>query len=172
MSTSTAEQLLPRTGPTGPRTPAGKDVVARNGIRHALSAKKVLLKGEEQAFSELLERLTAELEPVGVLEEQLVLRLAHSFLRCQRADAYMKGVLESEDSNEVGVGKAFYRDAFKADALTKALRHLTSAERSALTLHHEVLRLRHARTTGQTTLVPALDVIVTAPEPSDPPADG
>lgn len=167
-----AEQLQPPASrSTGPKTPAGKAVVARNGLRHGLTAKKVLLKGEEAEFTELVERLTSELEPVGVVEEQLVVRVAHCFLRCQRADLFIKGALEGEEVDEVGVGRAFYRDANKADALTKALRHLTSAERSALTLLHELGRLRQARTTGEPVTVPALDVIVTAPE-ADPPPDG
>lgn len=169
MSTATATELLePSSCATGPRTAAGKAVVSRNGLRHGLSAKKALLKGEEAEFAELMERLISELEPVGIVEELLVQRVAHCFLRCQRADLFVKGSLEGEDVNEVGVGRAFYRDGCKSDNLMKALRHLASAERSALTLLHELGRLKLQRTTGQPVVVPALDVIVAAPGSSEP----
>lgn len=167
MSTSAAavEPLQPPSSrSTGPKTLSGKATVARNALRHGMSATKALLKGEEAVFSELMERLATEFEPVGVVEQVLVERLAQTVLRCQRADQYIKGALENEDSEVLGVGTAFYRDANKADALTKALRHLASSERSILVLSHELGRLKHARATGQPVAVPALDVIVTAPE--------
>jgi hypothetical protein len=34
---------------TGPRTPVGKAVVARNGIKHGLLSRECLVKGESEA---------------------------------------------------------------------------------------------------------------------------
>ena len=54
---------------TGPRTPAGKAVVALNGIKHGLLSRECLLKGEsETEFVAFGKRLRAKLAPVGELE--------------------------------------------------------------------------------------------------------
>ena len=175
MTASSAGAESPQQSPsrsTGPKTLVGKAAVARNALKHGATATKALLPGEEAEFNELVARLTDEFGPVGPVEERLVVRLAHSFLRCQRADLFLKGALEGEDVSEVGIGRAFYRDAFKADALTKALRHVSASERSALLLTHELQRLRAARTTGENVLVPALDVVVSAPEAAEFPDEG
>ena len=54
---------------TGPRTPAGKAVVALNGIKHGLLSRESLIKGESEAeFVDFGNRLRAKLAPGGELE--------------------------------------------------------------------------------------------------------
>ena len=51
---------------TGPRTPAGKAVLALNGIKHGLLSRECLLKGEsETELVDFGKRLRAKLAPVG-----------------------------------------------------------------------------------------------------------
>ncbi len=74
---------------TGPRTPHGKRNVARNAIKHGLLAREVVITagdGEEnlEEFHTLLERLLDEYQPVGVLEETLVQRVATCSWRLAR----------------------------------------------------------------------------------------
>ena len=70
---------------TGPRTPAGKAVVALNGIKHGLLSRECLLKGESEA--ELVafgKRLRAKLAPVGELELLLADRVVSTAWRLRR----------------------------------------------------------------------------------------
>ena len=54
---------------TGPRTPAGKAVVALNAVRHGLLSRESLVKGESEAdLVDFGKRLRAQLAPVGELE--------------------------------------------------------------------------------------------------------
>ena len=58
---------------TGPKTPEGKDAARQNAKKHGLRSQEVLLPGEdEDALKELDEKLRAELQPVGELENLLV----------------------------------------------------------------------------------------------------
>jgi hypothetical protein len=118
---------------TGPRTEHGKRAVARNAIKHGLLAREVVITagdGEEdlQEFEALLERLWQEYEPVGVLEETLVQRIATCWWRLARVlraengeirkrldCAFAEGVLRASDKHSLdmasldllGLGKLF-----------------------------------------------------------------
>jgi hypothetical protein len=75
---------------TGPRTPAGKERVKFNALRHGLLAKSVILpirsRSEKQNhFDALLAQLIDELKPVGILEDMLVEKIAVSYWRLRRA---------------------------------------------------------------------------------------
>ena len=61
---------------TGPKTLEGKAAVRLNAVKHGLLSEQVLLPDEdEDALSELSERLRAELQPEGELENLLVDRI-------------------------------------------------------------------------------------------------
>ena len=65
---------------TGPKTPEGKAAVRLNALTHGLRSGEVLLPGEDgEAFSELGERLRAELQPVGELENLLADRIISAY---------------------------------------------------------------------------------------------
>ena len=84
----------PRAGIGGPQTPAGKEVVKKNALKHGLCAQEVVIQtgdGQEsqEKFDHLLDRLCADLQPQGVLEEMLVERIAVCYWRlgrCLRAE--------------------------------------------------------------------------------------
>src|SRR4249920_666354 len=70
---------------TGPRTPAGKAVVALNGVKHGLLSREVLLRGESEAdLVGFGKRLRAQLAPVGELELLLVDRIVSTAWRLRR----------------------------------------------------------------------------------------
>jgi hypothetical protein len=74
---------------TGPRTPEGKEKVRWNALKHGLLAKAIatnLPSMQESAaeFQQLLTSLHDELQPVGLLEELCVERLAAAYWRLRR----------------------------------------------------------------------------------------
>ena len=70
---------------TGPRTPVGKAVVARNGIKHGLLSRECLVKGESEAdLVSFGKRLRAQLAPVGELELLLADRIISTAWRRRR----------------------------------------------------------------------------------------
>src|ERR1039457_3224011 len=71
---------------TGPRTERGKRTVARNAIKHGVLAREVVItagngKESSEEFQALVEQLWEEYEPVGVVEELLVKRIAACWWR-------------------------------------------------------------------------------------------
>ena len=71
---------------TGPKTPEGKAVVSRNALRHGLRARDVVLPEEDvDAFEDLLNRVRAELSPVGPIEELLADRVVSTMWRLGRS---------------------------------------------------------------------------------------
>ena len=66
---------------TGPRTDAGKTVVAQNAIKHGLLCQALILEDEEQKkeFEQLVKDLVEDFKPVGKLEEMLVEEIAVSW---------------------------------------------------------------------------------------------
>ncbi len=97
---------------TGPRTPTGKAAVRHNALKHGLLARDVVIasgEGKESQgdFDRLLSDLREDLQPVGVLEEALVERIAQCQWRLRRAARYENaeicrsyGVPGSEDDEE------------------------------------------------------------------------
>src|SRR5712691_6929285 len=70
---------------TGPKTPEGRAAVRLNGVKHGLTAETIVLKGESQAdFTNLLDSLEAEHDPVTPTEEALVVQLAMATWRLRR----------------------------------------------------------------------------------------
>lgn len=72
---------------TGPKTAAGKARVARNGVRHGLTAANFIILDDEdeEAYESLRTGLLNELQPVGVVEHLLVDRIASCAWRQRRA---------------------------------------------------------------------------------------
>ena len=72
----------------GPRTAAGKARVARNALKHGLSARTVVLLDDEdgEAFAAFAAATRRELAPVGQFQAALVARIATAAWRAHRAD--------------------------------------------------------------------------------------
>ncbi len=78
---------------TGLKTPEGKAAVRHNALKHGLLSREVLLPGEDkEALQELGERLRAELQPVGELEDLLVDRIIAAYWRLRRLGRVEAGI--------------------------------------------------------------------------------
>ena len=76
---------------TGPRTDAGKAISSQNGITHGLfTATDFIRPGEETAYNEFTASLRLQIQPAGLLEEELTeeIRSAMWLLRrCRSAES-------------------------------------------------------------------------------------
>ena len=64
---------------TGPSTPEGKARVARNALRHGLTAKHLVVREDEhEEFTAMQDALAAEIEPQGALETLTFNELLHA----------------------------------------------------------------------------------------------
>jgi len=71
---------------TGPRTPAGKAVVAQNAVQQGLLAQEIVIKGEDpDRFALWREAMLAELAPAGEVKSMLVQRIVGLGWRLRRA---------------------------------------------------------------------------------------
>lgn len=93
---------------TGPRTAEGKSIVAKNAVRHGLTAAAPVIAGleSEEDWRHFREGLLADLDPQGCLEEALAERVALSFWRLQRVARYEAAVI---DIGQEDVGDRFKR---------------------------------------------------------------
>jgi len=71
---------------TGPRTPETKAAVAENALKHGLTARHDVIKGENQADFDLYrDEMLNELAPVGPMETMLANRIVSLSWRLERA---------------------------------------------------------------------------------------
>jgi len=87
---------------TGPRTTAGKTVVAQNAVRHGLLGRQTVIPGEDPGqFEFYRERMLEELAPAGQMELTLAERavgLAWRLRRAERIQAEVFGTLLAKDA--------------------------------------------------------------------------
>lgn len=74
---------------TGPKTPKGKQTVKWNALKHGLLSKELVIRsgdGKENAadFQAVASALHDDLQPVGILEEMLVEKIAVCYWRLRR----------------------------------------------------------------------------------------
>ncbi len=158
---------------TGPKTPAGKAVAARNATQHGiLAAGLFATKSEDAGTLEAVRDATlAELAPVGPLEEALAGRVVSCLWRLRRVQAaevglfdfdrapgfgfdYMPGLEDSSERSETA-------DAARGvngnrDALGLLTRYETALERSLYGALHELQRLQAACRSGADAPPPAV----------------
>ena len=66
----------------GPRTAAGKAIVADNALSHGINSRLVTLSTEDPAeFEALFQGLVADFRPNGTIETLIVHRIAHLSVR-------------------------------------------------------------------------------------------
>ena len=107
---------------TGPRTPSGKAVSARNATTHGLFARDVVLPalGEDPHGYRLLEDAwLAQLPPRTLLEQHYVEKIAAASWRLRRLHRWQAQLFEDDTLTEEA----------RLDRLDKALRHETHLHR-------------------------------------------
>ena len=81
---------------TGPRTLEGKAVVSQNAVKHGLSGRLDVIRGEDQAQFDLhREALLGELAPVGPVESMLAERVVSLSWRLQRVERMQNEVFDA-----------------------------------------------------------------------------
>jgi len=98
---------------TGPRTPEGKAIVARNAVKHGLLSRLEVLPGLERAedWKGHYGAVLADLRPEGYLQEVLAERIAFLLWRLGRVARYEREVSAvSLENTENDIGRKSYED--------------------------------------------------------------
>jgi hypothetical protein len=140
---------------TGPKTPEGRAAVRLNGVTHGLTAETIVLKGESQAdFTNLLNSLEAEHDPVTPTEEALVVQLAMATWRLRRLyhveggfySFKMKDTVDSKNSRKLDdAGHMGLIADWNNKTLDMFSRQEARLERSFYRALHELQRLHKER---------------------------
>jgi hypothetical protein len=87
---------------TGPRTVEGKEVVARNAIKHGLTSRSVLLPGDdEKAYKIFVAGMTIFFAPQGTLEEELLQQIVNAMWVRRRIQQIESGALRYLVSDDI-----------------------------------------------------------------------
>ena len=163
---------------SGPATPEGKAISARNSLRHGLRAKAIVLPDESQEeFFELLEDYLQRFQPADRVESDLVTSMAVTRWRLLRIAAIESGLL----AKGIEMAKEYDHDDHLSYAFTTqggSLANLTRYENSLNRTFDLALKqlqlLQKSRSTPapgfvrQAPPVMAGDIQVPAPEPATP----
>jgi hypothetical protein len=135
---------------TGPRTESGKARSKMNAVKHGLSAKALVLEGEDpRQFEALRAGLEADFEPETVVERELVVELAGCFWRQRRVPiveaqimrsyagygSYSSLALAFKQQNEDSLGRLSRHQAGLLNAITRIL-NLLHALRASRGMSH------------------------------------
>ena len=138
------------TSATGPRTPGGKAVAARNATTHGLFSRDVVLPslGEDpEGYRQLEKEFMAQLDPRTLVERYYVEQIAGASWRLRRLHRWQAQLFEDENLNEDQ----------RLDKLDKVLRHETALRRQVDTavrmIGREVPQMYKGRARDQALLV-------------------
>ena len=113
---------------TGPRSPEGKAKVARNALKHGLTARPILLPNESrEEHSWFLMNLMKELNPLGVLETAFAEKIAEDWWRLRRVPAF-----------EASLHTRAYREALLTQADKSAFHYLFKATQETFPSEQQV----------------------------------
>jgi hypothetical protein len=153
---------------TGPKTPEGRAAVRLNGVTHGLTAETIVLKGESEAdFTNLLNSLEAEHDPVTPTEEALVVQLAMATWRLRRLYHQEAGFYTCQLQSLVGLQKDLNLDdagrmghaaAWSESTLNMFNRQEGRLERTFYRALHELQRLRKQRESNLASVLQAAPV--------------
>ena len=147
---------------TGPRTVRGKQISARNSIRHGILAREAIVthgdgREDVRQFHRLTDRLYDDYQPIGEIEERLVETIAVCLLRKARVLRAETGELR-KGADCARINKKFNElnainlEICRIEVQAAARNHLilTDAERKMSTLqkvkksHDDLARLRNS----------------------------
>ena len=82
---------------TGPKTPEGKAAIQHNALKHGILSQEVLLPNEDKsALEDLSEKLRADLQPVGAMEDLPLERITAAAWRLRRLGRVEAGIFAWE----------------------------------------------------------------------------
>ncbi len=151
---------------TGPHTAEGKAAVAQNAVKHGLSGRLDVIKGEDQAeFDRQREALLAELQPRGAVEAMLAERAVSLSWRLKRVERMQNEVLDAfladgatplarlarsvipgkaAEDDGLDLGRAVLKDFSNSRVLDRLLMYERRMEHSLLKMLND-LQLRRLR---------------------------
>ena len=89
---------------TGPRTKEGKATGSVNAVQHGILSRHLILPGESRdEFDPLLQQLMTEQQPVGILEQALVERMAVALRRQSRPSSYRTSGSDGQPNRTHGI---------------------------------------------------------------------
>jgi len=156
---------------TGPRSAEGKAAARFNALKHAASAKSLIIPGEDEStLAELAASYNDQFQPQGPEEELLLQKIVTADWtqrRMHRLEAEVLNALidEQDESEENPVGKAFIQDCQGPNALQKIFRCREAASRE----WYRALNELRDRQSHRIALAPALQPTQTrtpAPQPA------
>jgi hypothetical protein len=164
---------------TGPKTPEGRAAVRLNGVTHGLTAETIVLKGESEAdFTNLLNSLESEHDPISPTEEALVVQLAMATWRLRRLYHQEAGFYTCQLQSLVGMQKDLNLDdagrmghaaAWSESTLNMFNRQEGRLERTFYRALHELQRLRKERESNLASVLPATPEAPNKEVSADPP---
>jgi len=123
---------------TGPKTKHGKAAAGRNAFKHGLLARDVVCAEESsQEYREFVEAVSADLAPVGEVEEQLVDRIATCTWRLQRMVVAEVSMFDHRPGyDELHEGESAYSRRFdrRTSEMIALSRYEASLDRSLVAL--------------------------------------
>ena len=137
---------------TGPKTPTGKSIAARNATKHGLLSQEVVLWEEDRsAFRALAVSLWDCLQPVGALEHLLVDRIVAATWRLRRVHVIEAGLCGCTDFgvNRESLETRFIQDCHSSQSFLKLSRYEVAIERGLYRVLHELERLQLQRSGGK-----------------------
>ena len=122
---------------TGPKTQSGKTQSRKNAWKHGLTAKALVIKGENPKDFDLVRaEFEAQFKPQNALQFELVERLAVTAWRLRRIPAFEAALIEArraeairweeigaDEDEEETTGLALIRDSESQDTLGKLSRY-------------------------------------------------
>ncbi len=121
---------------TGPRTTEGKIISSRNAATHGLSGRLALLSDADQMlYTTRLERLVREMQPVSLIEEDLIKTIADSqwqIDRCRAYDQEIRANMLADSTSEAEAVRADFENAGVLDRVARYLARHTRAFHQAL----------------------------------------
>ena len=118
---------------TGPVSADGKVAVSRNAMRHGILSSRLLLDDEApEEFETLVEELSRSLQPVGMIEEALVDRIAVTIWRQRRlVSAEAASIALTREPKKIAVGVSNERGRGYGSEVTPDEFRQFDAERSS-----------------------------------------
>ncbi|MDB5745138.1 MAG: hypothetical protein JWR68_3453 [Polaromonas sp.] len=93
----------------GPKTAAGKAIVASNALSHGINSRLVTLPTEDPAeFDALFQALVADFRPNGTIETHIVHRIAHLIWKQRRLEGY-----EHQQMSQAAISAVKVEEIFK-----------------------------------------------------------
>ena len=137
---------------TGPVSAAGKAASSKNSLRHGLTAKQIVIPGEDPAEYEAYRQgLIQSFNPINDIERALVDELAACDWRLMRArrleTAVFTKIIGDAPDPDLALAEAFLQRPKELDRL---LRYMTSIERAYWRAFNKLLQLQRTRIAEET----------------------